>query len=121
MKDNLDGYFAPARFQQVLSNHLINAMKHSEQGKPVTLSARRDLDTIIVEVKNSEQSIPPESFQVIFNPLVQLSVNKSKGNHQSTSLGLGLFIVREIVEGHRGTIRATSSEANGTIFTVHLP
>ena len=118
---NLDGYFDPARFQQVLSNLLINAVKYSELGMSINLSARVESGTIIVEVKNFGQSIPPESLQVIFNPLVQLSANRSKANHQSTSLGLGLFIAREIVEGHHGTIEAASSKADGTIFTVRLP
>lgn len=119
---NLDGYFDAARFQQVLSNLLNNAAKYSTPGMPVTLSARNESETIIVEVKNIGHPIPPESLQVIFNPLVQVASNKSESkSHPSTSLGLGLFIAREIVEGHNGTIEASSSETDGTIFTVRLP
>lgn len=118
---NLDGCFDPTRFQQVLSNLLINAVKYSEQGTPVTLSARSESETIVIEVTNFGEPIPPESLQVIFNPLVQLPAHSSKANHQSNSLGLGLFIAREIVEGHHGTITVSSSEANGTVFTVRLP
>jgi signal transduction histidine kinase len=118
---NLDGSFDPARFQQVLSNLLINAVKYSEQETSVTLSARSETDAIIIDVTNFGQPIPPESLQVIFNPLVQLSAHNTKTNQQSTSLGLGLFIAREIVEGHHGTIAATSSKADGTTFTVRLP
>ena len=99
---------------------LINAAKYSEPGKQVTLSARGNPETITVEVKNFGRLIPPESMQVIFNPLVQLSP-AGTGSHPSTSLGLGLFIAREIVEGHNGTIEANSSETDGTIFTVRLP
>lgn len=120
MTDNFDSRFDPARFQQVLSNLLINAAKYSEEGKQVTLSVRRDGETIVVEVKNFGRPIPPESLQVIFNPLVQLST-KGTHAHPSTSLGLGLFIAREIVEGHDGTIEVTSSETDGTIFTIRLP
>ena len=118
---NLEGSFDPPRFQQVLSNLLSNAVKYSEPGTPVTLSARGEPDAIFVAVKNFGQPIPPESFQIIFNPLVQLPAHKSKANNQSTSLGLGLFIAREIVEGHHGTIEVTSSKTNGTIFTARLP
>ncbi len=118
---NLEGDFDPARFQQVLSNLLINAVKYSEPETSVTLSACGEPDAIVVAVKNFGPAIPPESLQVIFNPLVQLSDRKSKTNNQSTSLGLGLFIAREIVEGHHGTIVAASSEADGTTFTVRLP
>jgi signal transduction histidine kinase len=99
---------------------LINAAKYSEQGRQVTLSAHRGPETITVEVKNFGRPIPPESLQVIFNPLVQLSA-KGTHSHPSTSLGLGLFIAREIVEGHNGTIEVSSSETDGTKFTVHLP
>jgi len=117
---NLEGAFDPTRFQQVLSNLLINAAKYSEPGKQITLSAHRNPETITVEVKNSGRPIPPESLQVIFNPLVQLSAKRTH-SHPSTSLGLGLFIAREIVERHNGTIEASSSETDGTIFTVRLP
>ncbi len=117
---NLEGYFDPARFQQVLSNLLINAVKYSEKGKHIILSARRNAKTTVVEIKNFGRPIPPESLQVIFNPLVQLST-KGTHSHPSTSLGLGLFIAREIVEGHDGTIEVSSSETDGTIFTVRLP
>jgi signal transduction histidine kinase len=119
---NLDGYFDPARFQQVLSNLLNNAAKFSRIGTPVALSARSESKTIIIEVKNFGHPIPPESLQVIFNPLVQVSSNTSESNsYRSTSLGLGLFIAKEIVEGHNGTIEASSSETDGTIFRVRLP
>jgi signal transduction histidine kinase len=117
---NLDSRFDPARFQQVLSNLLINAAKYSEEGTTMTLSASEDAETIVVEVKNFGRAIPPESLQVIFNPLVQLSP-KGIHPHPSTSLGLGLFIAREIVEGHNGMIEAASSEKDGTVFTVRLP
>jgi signal transduction histidine kinase len=120
VKGNLDSRFDAARFQQVLSNLLINAAKYSEEGKQITLSARKDTETITVEVKNFGRPIPPESLQVIFNPLVQLS-GKETHSHPSPSLGLGLFIAREIVEGHNGTIEVSSSETDGTTFTVKLP
>jgi signal transduction histidine kinase len=119
---NLDGSFDSARFQQVLSNLLNNAAKYSKKEMPVTLSVCRKSDIIIVEVKNFGLPIPTESLQVIFNPLVQLSADGSRSKpHPSTSLGLGLFIAREIVEGHHGTIEANSSDKGGTIFTVQLP
>lgn len=117
---NLEGTFDPTRFQQVLSNLLINAVKYSNPQRQVTLSTRCEAETIIVEVKNFGHPIPPESLEVIFNPLVQLSA-KGTSSHPSTSLGLGLFIAREIVEGHHGTIEVSSAETDGTIFTVRLP
>jgi signal transduction histidine kinase len=119
---DLNGNFDFARFQQVLSNLLNNAVKYGQNGKPVTLLLTGKANSITLEVKNFGNTIPPESLQVIFNPLVQLSPDKSNSNSQlSTSIGLGLFIAREIVKGHNGTIEVESSESDGTVFSIQLP
>jgi signal transduction histidine kinase len=117
------GDIDPARFQQVLSNLLNNAAKYARHDSPVTLSVRGERrETITVQVKNYGHPIPAESLQVIFDPLVQLSsIAPESDPHQSASLGLGLFIAREIVEGHKGFIEASSSESEGTVFTVRIP
>ena len=117
---DLNGTFDPTRFQQVLSNLLINAVKHGDPGKPVKLSARKDRETFIIEVRNFGAPIPPESLQVIFNPLIQLSPQGAT-TRSSAGVGLGLYIAREIVEGHNGKIDVSSSEIEGTNFTVRLP
>jgi signal transduction histidine kinase len=118
---NLDGYFDPPRLQLVLSNLLINAARYGKRETSVSLSARGETETIVIRVQNFGRPIPPESLQVIFNPLVRLSNDSQMNSHISTSLGLGLFIAREIVEGHNGTIKASSSETEGTIFTIQIP
>jgi signal transduction histidine kinase len=120
---DLKACFDPARFQQVLSNLLNNAAKYGGYDMPVTLSAQGESgETITVRVKNFGRPIPLESLQVIFDPLVQVTVSESNsGSGRSTSLGLGLFIAKEIVEGHNGTIEASSSETEGTIFTCQIP
>jgi len=120
---NLNGSVDPARFQQVLSNLLNNAAKYAQSPSPITLSASGGRqETITIRVKNYGNPIPPESLQVIFDPLVQVSSNGSESDsYRSTSLGLGLFIAREIVEGHNGTIEANSSENGGTVFTIEIP
>jgi len=117
---DLNGTFDPTRFQQVLSNLLINAVKHGDPGKPVKLSARKDRETFIIEVRNFGAPIPPESLQVIFNPLIQLSPQGAT-TRSSAGVGLGLYIAREIVEGHNGKIDVSSTESEGTNFTVRLP
>lgn len=118
----LDGRFDAARFQQVLSNLLNNAVKYGQSDMPVTLSATGEAEAIVLTVKNFGNSIPPESLQVIFNPLIQLPSNEARSNsHPSASIGLGLFIAREIVKGHDGTIEVKSTETDGTVFTVRLP
>ena len=88
----------------------------------MTLSAAGEAEAINLRVKNLGNAIPPESLQVIFNPLIQLpSKEPVSGAHPSASIGLGLFIAREIVKGHNGTIKVESSENGGTVFIIQLP
>ena len=111
-----------ARMQQALSNLLSNAVQHGSQRSPVTLTAVGEVDAVIVKVINSGEPIPSGALAAIFEPLVQAPNANSEGHERSkTSLGLGLFIVREIVLAHGGTISVESSMAAGTVFTIRLP
>jgi signal transduction histidine kinase/CRP-like cAMP-binding protein len=119
---DLNGHFDAARLHQVLSNLLNNAIQHGAAGSPVVLTALGENDAITVQVKNHGRSIPPDALQVIFNPLVRVdSPQPHPDARLSTSLGLGLFIAREIVLAHQGSINVTSSDESGTVFTVQLP
>ena len=111
-----------ARMQQALSNLLSNAVQHGSRQSPVTLTVDGEVDAIVLKVGNSGEPIPPEALQVIFEPLVQApSASAEMHERSKTSLGLGLFIVREIVLAHGGTISVESSVAAGTVFTIRLP
>lgn len=112
----------PARLLQALSNLLNNAVEHGDPGEPVSLVARGDEDGVVLAVANSGAPIPPDALRVIFDPLVQGPATAAELDRRSkTSLGLGLFIVREIVRGHGGTIEVQSTAEYGTAFTVRLP
>ena len=118
---DLSAMFDAPRMRQVLINLLTNAVQHSEHASPVFLVVKKVGDRIEAVVKNRGTPIPPDSLQVIFNPLVQVARTESKPHERpATSLGLGLFIAREIVTAHGGSIEVTSSEADGTAFAVHL-
>jgi signal transduction histidine kinase len=111
-----------ARMQQALSNLLSNAVQHGSRRSPVTLTADGEADAIVLKVRNAGDPIPSDALQAIFEPLVQAPNASSEAHERSkTSLGLGLFIVREIVLAHGGTISVASSLAAGTVFTVRLP
>lgn len=118
---DLSGSFDSVRLQQVFTNLLNNAAQYRGKEHPVTILAEGKADTVTIQVKNFGPAIPPESLQTIFQPLVQLSVEDEQVGRPSTSLGLGLFIAREITLAHGGTISATSDETNGTVMTVQLP
>lgn len=120
--DDLVGVVDEARLRQALSNLLNNAVQHGDPASPVSVVVGRKGQEIVIAVTNHGEPIPPESLQVIFDPLVQLST-RSVGapERPSTNLGLGLFIAREVAVGHQGTLDVTSDAAHGTVFTMRLP
>jgi len=122
MSGDLNGRFDPERLQQVLLNLLNNAVRHGERTQPITLSAQGDSEKVTVRVQNHGRPIPADQLQVIFNPLVQIpSALVDEDSEPSTSLGLGLYIAKQIVTMHGGTINAESSTRDGTIFSARLP
>jgi signal transduction histidine kinase len=117
----LSGYFDSARLRQALINLMSNAVQYRAKEHPVKISAHGEPDVVTIQVQNQGPVIPKESLEAIFSPLVQLAPDGLQNGRPSTSLGLGLFIAREITEAHEGTIAAESSEGCGTVFTVKLP
>jgi signal transduction histidine kinase len=106
---------------QMLTNLLTNAAQYRDKVYSVSLSIRGEQDEIVVAVKNRGPVIHPEFFEAIFNPLVQLNTAANNAKRPATSLGLGLHIARTVALAHDGTISVTSTEKNGTVFTVRLP
>ena len=114
----LHGEWDGARLAQVVSNLVANALQHGS-GAAVAVSAEARGDQITLTVHNEGPAIPPEDMGKIFEPLI-----RSRSEEQppeAHSLGLGLFIVREIVTAHGGEVRVSSSAEQGTTFTVCLP
>jgi signal transduction histidine kinase len=112
-----------ARLRQALSNLLNNAVQHGDPAAPIALSvAVEEGPQLTIRIKNQGKPIPPESLQVIFDPLVQLSEKSAIGiETPSTNLGLGLFIAREVATGHGGTLDVSSDAVNGTVFVLRVP
>ena len=117
----LDGNVDARRLQQVFSNLLNNAAQYSPPGTPVRLVAQGSVDAIVVQVSNFGSIIPESALASIFEPLVQLEPDEQDRGRAATSLGLGLYIAREITLAHGGTIGVSSNGAEGTVFTVRLP
>jgi signal transduction histidine kinase len=112
----LGGHWDPERLKQAVSNLLLNAIQHGS-GNRVALTATGDEEAVVLEVHNDGPPIPREMLGTIFDPLV----HGRNPDQNRTGLGLGLFIVNEIVSAHRGTIAVTSSAQAGTTFSVRLP
>ena len=113
------GLWDRGRIDQLVQNLIGNALQHGLNSQAVTLSLDGTPDSVELRMHNYGQPIPQAALGTVFDPLVR-SANEELGSN-STSLGLGLFIVKEVVQAHGGTIEVTSSEAAGTTFTVVLP
>jgi len=109
----------PARLQQVLWNLLSNAIKFTSEGGRVSLSAARDNGTIVVTVRDTGSGIDPEFLPHVFDRFRQQDTATTR---RHGGLGLGLSIVRHLVELHGGTVAAASDGlGKGATFTLTLP
>jgi PAS domain S-box-containing protein len=110
---DLVGHWDPERVAQVASNLIGNAIAHGGGGRArVNLTGSDDAVTLTVE--NGGEPIPAEVMPLLFQPFYSRSTSRS-------NVGLGLFIVSEIVKAHGGRIEVASSAATGTTFTVLWP
>ena len=109
------GRWDAARLEQVLSNLLGNAIKYGA-GRPITIELAADADRAVLRVRDRGIGIPPDELPRIFDRFARAVSVRNFGG-----LGLGLYIAREIVEAHGGTIAATSTPGEGATFTVTLP
>jgi signal transduction histidine kinase len=107
------GQWDPSRLEQVVSNLVGNALERSPAGSAVEVTTTGTPDELVLTVRNVGPVIPSDLLASLFEPF-------RRGDRRG-SIGLGLFITREIVQAHGGTIGVTSSHADGTRFTVRLP
>lgn len=118
---NMTGYFDSVRLHQIFTNLLVNAAQYGEKHRPVTLTTASSAEHVIVQVQNFGVPITDRDLAAVFRPLVQLAVDDELDTRPRTSLGLGLFVAKEIAAAHGGTITVASDKENGTVFTVSLP
>jgi signal transduction histidine kinase/ActR/RegA family two-component response regulator len=107
------------RVAQVVSNLLNNASKYTPSGGHVRLSVRPHGEEIVIAVSDNGMGIPPDRLEDIFEMFEQVNqpLDRSQGG-----LGIGLALVRRLVEMHGGRVEASSEgQGKGSTFTVHLP
>jgi signal transduction histidine kinase len=110
------------RLQQALFNLVRNAVKYGDPDTPVKVAATGDPTSVSLSVWNAGRAIPEAALDALFEPWVGVPNDGSDvRGRPATSLGLGLFIAREIVTAHGGTIAVTSTAAAGTRFTIRIP
>jgi signal transduction histidine kinase len=115
VNDRVNGMWDRTRIAQVCTNLLTNAIKYGA-GKPIELRIWANGRAAYLSVEDHGIGIPPDQQKRIFGRFERAVSHRHYGG-----LGLGLYICRQIVEAHGGTIELTSTDGTGTIFTVALP
>ncbi|WP_434043741.1 MULTISPECIES: sensor histidine kinase [Sorangium] len=111
----IHGLWDGARIEQVVQNLLTNALKYGG-GSPIEVSAAREGTTAKLTVRDHGPGIAAGDCDRVFQPFQRIA-----STYKSQSLGLGLYIVREIVHAHGGSIVIESPDSGGAAFVVRLP
>jgi signal transduction histidine kinase len=109
---NVVGSWDPGRLQQVISNLVGNALEHGTGAVSVRIEG--DGHDVVLSVHNDGEPIPPDVLPVLFEPF-------RRGDRGPNGLGLGLYIVREVIRRHGGSIDVLSSHEAGTTFVSRWP
>ena len=107
------------RFQQILINLVINAVKFTPNGGSVTVSCEGDLTTLRIRVSDTGIGVPATDIDRVFEPFVQIDRHLTKDTQQG--VGLGLSISRELARAMHGDLTLESVEGAGSTFTLTLP
>jgi signal transduction histidine kinase len=109
----------PLRLTQAIGNVLGNAAKYTPRGGHIMLSVRRDAAHVEIRVRDNGIGIPAERLPLIFNLFTQL---ERGSDHPQSGLGIGLALVRRLIEMHGGSIKAHSDgDGRGSEFLIRLP
>ena len=112
-------YGDPVRLEQMVNNLVTNALKFSPPASEVLIRVRAAGERVVIEVEDRGAGIAAELMPRIFEPFVQ---GPALAGRQASGLGIGLALVKQLVELHGGEIHATSAGAgHGATFTVGLP
>jgi two-component system sensor histidine kinase/response regulator len=109
----------PKRVRQILANLLSNAVKFTPTEGKVTLRVRREQNVAVFQIEDTGIGIPISAQPLLFEKFQQLETNVRQREYQGT--GLGLALTKQLVELHGGSIKVTSEEGIGSVFTVRLP
>lgn len=111
------------RLEQVLTNLVDNALRHTESNKSIIIRAKlsrlNQADAVCVEVVDQGEGIPDEDLPYIFERFYK--ADKARTRIHTVGTGLGLAIVKNIVDAHKGVIKAESEKGKGTTFSFTLP
>lgn len=107
------------RLNQIFSNLLMNAIRHTPAEGEIHITAYQDKETLTLTLRDTGQGIPPDDLPYIFDRFWR--GDRARTHTDGAGGGLGLAIVRQLVHLHNGHIDATSQENHGTTFTLQFP
>lgn len=105
------------RVTQLLGNLVTNAAVYGDRAEAITVTSTIEAATVTLAVHNAGDPIPPDVLAVVFEPMTR----GTEAHHQTGSVGLGLFIVREIAKAHGGRVGVRSLAGEGTTFEAIFP
>ena len=108
----------PSRLKEAFLNVLNNAIKYTPEGGTVSVQLTETNDTLTISIKDTGIGIPKDGQTRLFQKFVRMENAKKIDANGS---GLGLFIVKKIIDGHKGKITLESEEGTGTTFYITLP
>jgi PAS domain S-box-containing protein len=112
------GFWSREGLRRVLDNLISNALKYGDPGQPIAIGVRRVDDRVILSVHNHGTIIPIEEQQKLFTPFHRTNLALLSGQQ---GWGIGLTVVKSVVEAHHGMVKVESYPKEGTTFTVDLP
>jgi signal transduction histidine kinase len=114
------GQWDKPRIGQVFSNLIGNAVQYGFKDVPIDVKIVGEAKDVSIAVHNQGVPIPKDAIGGIFDALIRGGPD-GDDHSNSTNLGLGLYITKEIISAHGGTVRVTSTEREGTTFTALFP
>jgi len=109
--------FDPIHIGQVINNLVSNSLKFTSSGGTIKISAKPAIGSVILSVSDTGSGIPKEKQHLLFSKFTQIS----GAEHGSVGTGLGLYIVKGVIEAHGGTVNLDSEEGRGTTITLTIP
>lgn len=123
VEGDVSGAWDGARISQAFSNLISNAVQHGRPDSAIGISLRGFPDAVSYEVRNEAEPIPPAKLRTLFDPVKRFAIRPANERVASSTqnLGLGLYVVKQIVAAHDGEVSVRSNEHDGVVFSARLP
>ncbi|KGX85954.1 ATP-binding protein [Pontibacillus litoralis] len=120
MEEEVCVHIDPDRMEQVLTNLIDNAIRHTQEDTKIKVSLSQTETNVMINIEDQGYGIPEEDLPFIFERFYKADKSRQRKQRHSGT-GIGLSIAKNIIEAHRGSITVYSKEGDGTTFTVIIP